>query len=208
MINYKLDNQLQSIQRSLKDRTSVQSLDNTLLKVNNLIEGKEISTTIQKRLDNIIDSIFERKEILLQRSKEKQLELVESITTKSSNGENQIQEFLIRNNIAFIREQEFDGLINNKTGYRLRFDFYLPDLRACIEFDGKQHFQYTEEFDKGDTTKFKERKFRDGLKDKFCRQKGLILLRIKYDQFYNINSILKEFMKKYTLKPLQSKWYK
>lgn len=207
-MNYKLDQQLQNIQRSLKNSLSIQSLDNTLIKVNTLISNQVIDSRTQKRLDNIIDSIFERKKILLQRSKEQQINLVEQITTKSSNGELLIQEYLIKNNVAFIREQEFDGLINNKTGYRLRFDFYLPDLRACIEFDGKQHFEYTEDFDKGDTTKFKERKFRDGLKDKFCKQKGIILLRIRYDQFSSINNILKSFITKYTLIPKKSSWYK
>ena len=206
-MNYKIDNQLQTIQRSLKNNISVDSLDNALIKVNNIITNQTLDDKTQKRLENIIDSIFERKEILLQKSKEQQLELVEKMA-KGSTGELLIQDYLIKNSIAFIREQEFDGLINNKTGYRLRFDFYLPDLRTCIEFDGKQHFEYTEEFDKGDTTKFKERKLRDGIKDKFCKQKGIILLRIRYTEFSNINNILKNIIKKYTLIPKKSSWYK
>lgn len=199
----KIDNQLENIQKSLRNILTVDKLDNTLIVINTLISNKTLTDREQKRFDNIIDSILERKEILLNKSKE-----LQDKPFKGSVGEELIQDYLIKNNIAFIREQEFDGLINNKTGYRLRFDFYLPDLRACIEFDGKQHTQYSEDFDKGDLTKFEGRKLRDNIKNKFCNQKGLILLRINHNQYNNISSILKGFINKYSLKPMKSNWYK
>ena len=35
----------------------------------------------------------------------------------------------------FYKEYSFTNLPNRK------FDFFLPDLNICIEFDGKQHFE-------------------------------------------------------------------
>jgi len=201
-----IDKELEYIQKGLKTRITIDQLDSTLVKINNLIIGKKLNTKSQTRLDNIIDSILERKTNILNRSKELEINLVSTIN--SSKGEELIQEVLIRKGVIFTREQEFDGLINRNTGYRLRFDFYLPDLRACIEFNGRQHFEYSEEFDKGDITKLVQRKFRDGLKNKFCNQKGLILLRINYKDYNNISSILNKFISRYTIVPVKSNWYK
>jgi len=203
-----IDKQLENIQKGLRNKSTIEQLDNTLITLNTLIDGKTILSKEQKRLDNIIDSIFERKEVILKRSKEIQSTIIENLSLKTSKGEEVVQEYLIRNNIAFIREQEFDGLINRKTGYRLRFDFYLPDLRACIEFDGKQHTEYIEDFDKGDKNKVVQRIFRDGLKDKYCKQKGILLLRISYKEFNSISKILNGFINRYSLKPMKSNWYK
>jgi very-short-patch-repair endonuclease len=206
----KVVNQLQYIQRGLKYIKTLEHCNENLIKVNNIIKGYTINNSIEKRVTNITESIFLIKERLLNKSNkvEKILENTIDNSFKSSKGEDRIQEYLIKNNIPFVREQEFDGLINNKTGYRLRFDFYLPELRACIEFDGQQHFQYSEKFDKGDPSQFENRVLRDSLKDKFCNQKGLILLRIKFNDYNNITNILKKFITKYTLKPMTSNWYK
>ena len=50
--------------------------------------------------------------------------------------EDKILEFL---NIKYEEQKTFEGL---KYIGKLRFDFYLPDYNLCIEFQGKQHYEF------------------------------------------------------------------
>ena len=50
-----------------------------------------------------------------------------------------IEEELNKYNIKYYREVEFDSLINKETGYRYRFDFFIPDKNTIIEYDGLHH---------------------------------------------------------------------
>lgn len=55
-----------------------------------------------------------------------------------SKGERLIAEYLIENNIDFIREYWFKDLKDIRP---LRYDFYLPKKNILIEFDGEQRFR-------------------------------------------------------------------
>lgn len=57
---------------------------------------------------------------------------------KDSKAVREIGKFLNEVDVKFIREYRFADCKNKKT---LPFDFYLPDLNALIEYDGKQHYQ-------------------------------------------------------------------
>lgn len=57
-----------------------------------------------------------------------------------------------------------------------RFDFYLPEYNRLIEFDDIQHFQEREFF--SDT--FEEIYLRDKIKNEYCKNKGIPLVRIPY----------------------------
>jgi len=72
----------------------------------------------------------------------------------------------------------------------LELDIYLPELRLGIEYDGEQHFdkRVCEEVFKSD---FESLLKRDRRKDKLCRRKKIVLLRIKYN-----NPLTKKFIKK------------
>lgn len=111
-----------------------------------------------------------------------------------SSGERKIRKYLRDKGINFIQEKEFLDLINPKTNCKLRFDFYLPDFNIVIEFDGKQHFEQTEKFDK--TKKdFKSRVYRDELKNKYCKSKNIKLIRISYKDYYIVDDILQKEIK-------------
>lgn len=103
-----------------------------------------------------------------------------------SKGEERVERFLINNNFTYKREYKFDKCkgINHK----LPFDFYLPELNTCIEYDGKQHFEPIERF--GGVEGFTEQKKNDNIKTEFCKNNNIKLIRIPYYDYKNIETIL------------------
>jgi hypothetical protein len=95
---------------------------------------------------------------------------------QESKGENKIRKILEENNIEYISQYSFDGC---KLKKKLRFDFYLPILNTCIEFDGLQHFKPIKYY--GGVTEFKVRVERDKIKSEFCYNEKINLLRIRFD---------------------------
>jgi very-short-patch-repair endonuclease len=60
----------------------------------------------------------------------------------------------------------------------LPFDFYLPEYNICIEYDGQQHYKpmgYKSGF-----KKFKKTIKRDEIKNNYCKENNIKLLRISY----------------------------
>lgn len=106
-----------------------------------------------------------------------------------SKGEKVIRLYLENNNIEFIQEYRFDDCRYKKP---LPFDFYMPDYNLCIEFDGEQHYKAFDYF--GGEKYFKLTQTRDKIKNKFCKDNNVNLLRIPYYEIDNVNRILdKEF---------------
>lgn len=105
----------------------------------------------------------------------------------NSIGEEYIKCYLEENNIKYIRQHGFDTCryIN-----RLSFDFYLPELEICIEFDGIQHFKPVKEF--GGEFEFQKIIERDNCKNKWCLENDIKLIRIKYNQINKIRKILEK----------------
>ena len=89
------------------------------------------------------------------------------------------------NNIDFIKEKKFDGCLDVGC---LKFDFYLPKLNICIEYDGIHHFKPIERF--GGVLELSKVKVRDSIKDKYCFDKNIELIRISYLDKENIDRIL------------------
>lgn len=106
----------------------------------------------------------------------------------SSKGELIINEYLVKNNIKFNNEYKFEGCINPETKRRLEFDFYLPDYNTCIEYDGAQHYESINFF--GGENGLITNKIRDKIKTKYCKNKGIELIRIPYWEYKNISKIL------------------
>ena len=104
-----------------------------------------------------------------------------------SKGEREINNYLIENKINFIRQKKFDGCINK---FKLPFDFYLPDLNLCIEYDGEQHFEINDYF--GGKEGFEKVKINDGIKNSYCENNGINLIRIPYYDYNNILKLLNE----------------
>lgn len=106
--------------------------------------------------------------------------------SEKSKGQLLLRNILQQNNIDFIEEWTDNGRCKNKkTSGTLRFDFYLPKYNCCIEYDGIQHFKsnggyYTEDF-------LKKVQYRDKIKNEYCRQNNIKLIRIPYTDFILIN---------------------
>lgn len=108
---------------------------------------------------------------------------------RESKGEKKIREILKNLGIKFEGQGKFDKCIGIcKT---LPFDFYLPDYKIAIEFDGKQHFEpvfgSTEE---KRLERFADRKNKDRIKNNYCESHDIKLIRIAYTEINNLNTII------------------
>ena len=95
-----------------------------------------------------------------------------------SKSEQMIEEILKERNINFESEHLFKECRGIQR--KLPFDFYLPDYNTCIEFDGRQHFEPINIF--GGEEEFIKLKINDKVKDKFCKDNNINLLRISYKE--------------------------
>jgi len=109
----------------------------------------------------------------------------------SSKGEDEIEKFLIKNNIKYIREYKFDNCINPKTNKKLPFDFYLPDTNLVIEYHGEQHYKKTGYFEQR-AGGLEGLQYRDNIKEQFCSTNNISYIKISYKEFNQIKTILKE----------------
>ena len=91
-----------------------------------------------------------------------------------------------RNNIIFDTQYWFNDCINPQTNCKLLFDFYLPSYQCLIEYDGEQHFKYTNQ---GWNNKdhFEQVQYRDEIKNQYCKEKGIKLIRIPYWDYDKID---------------------
>ena len=94
---------------------------------------------------------------------------------------------MVDNNILYEREKQFKDCRDKQV---LPFDFYLPDYNLCIEYDGEQHFKEVKWF--GGKEGFEKRVKHDNMKNKYCEDNNINLLRIPYTEFENIENILKQ----------------
>ena len=107
---------------------------------------------------------------------------------QESHGERKFADFLNHHGIRYEREKTFESCRHVR---KLPFDFYIPDLRMCIEFDGRQHFFVSDYF--GGVEGLERLKKTDTIKNKFCADRGIKLLRLVFkDSDYKIKSILEE----------------
>lgn len=99
---------------------------------------------------------------------------------RRSKGEQKIANILLKNQIKFITEYRLKDI------YQYRFDFYIPDWNCLIEYDGETHFDlslhgwHTEE----QLAKTLER---DELKNKYCLEHNIPLIRIPFTHYMDIN---------------------
>ena len=102
-----------------------------------------------------------------------------------SHGEKYIRIYFQQRNIKYIKGKEFDDC---KYKRNLKFDFYLPEYNMCVEFDGQQHFHVIEHF--GGEKSLIGNKIRDDIKNQYCENNNIRLIRIKYND--NIDDKLSE----------------
>ncbi|MBU9707134.1 DUF2726 domain-containing protein [Paenibacillus sp. AK121] len=112
---------------------------------------------------------------------------------RKSKGELKIVNFLNDANIEYIPQYSFDNL---KYKLKLNFDFAVfkdEKLMCLVEYDGEQHFQPVKAF--GGKEGFAKVKKRDQLKDQYCKENEIKLIRIPFTQFDNIEGILERELK-------------
>lgn len=94
---------------------------------------------------------------------------------KESKGERLIMEFFKNNNIEYEYQKSFPDL---KDKGLLFFDFYIPKLNLCVEFDGEQHFRSVEGW--GGEETFENVQRRDEMKNDYCKINNIKLFRLSY----------------------------
>jgi hypothetical protein len=111
-----------------------------------------------------------------------------------SKGEKIIREYLTTYNFNFEPQYKFDNLLSS-LGNQLRFDFAILDkqtnnLKLLIEYDGVFHYNkyYKEQ-------NFEVMQHHDQLKNQYCQQHNIPLLRIPYWDYNNIEEILTNYLK-------------
>lgn len=104
-----------------------------------------------------------------------------------SHGERQIRLWLEINGIEYIYQQPFSDCRDIKP---LPFDFYLPVFNKCIEYDGIQHFEPIEFF--GGQKAFEICIKHDNIKNEYCKNNDIPLLRISY--LKNVEEELNNFL--------------
>ena len=82
--------------------------------------------------------------------------------------------------------------INYQTQYnicnKLRADFYIEN-KYIVEFDGIQHFKYFNNNGWNNKENFEKTRERDLIKNKYCFDNNIPLIRIPYDADYTINDL-------------------
>jgi len=94
-----------------------------------------------------------------------------------SKGEKIIREILEKNNINIITQKTFNSCLYKRN---LKFDFYLPNYNLCIEYDGIQHYKPNDFF--GGNIEFEKTQKRDKIKNNYCKENNIKLIRIKYNE--------------------------
>jgi Zn finger protein HypA/HybF involved in hydrogenase expression len=112
---------------------------------------------------------------------------------RESKGEVAIKDFLVTNNVKFEEQKKFKDCKNPDTGYFLRFDFYLPDYNLLIEYDGHQHYipvRFNNKSENDAKDDLRSTQMRDKIKNQYCKDKNIKLLRIPYWKIKNISILI------------------
>lgn len=105
-------------------------------------------------------------------------------------GEKKIRECLDRFSVNYIEEYRINDCRNIRP---LPFDFAIfknGSLLCLIEYDGRQHFNESDWF--GGRDNFLSVRENDGIKNSYCKENHIDLIRIPYWEYENIESILDE----------------
>lgn len=103
-------------------------------------------------------------------------------TGRMSGGSRKIYRHVLLLEHDFEMEKTFEGCRDKKP---LRFDYFIKKYNLCIEFDGEQHFRpsnYSKNKEEN-LAKFEKTRLHDEIKNKYCKDNGINLLRIDNYEF-------------------------
>ena len=106
-----------------------------------------------------------------------------------SHMESLTRQYLSEHNIQFEAQKKFSDCRYKR---ELPFDFYVPEYDLLIELDGGQHFEEVPYF--GQREGLTERTRRDTIKDKYCTDNDINLLRIGYSELDNLTKDLDKYL--------------
>ena len=74
-----------------------------------------------------------------------------------------------------------DFLNNPVTGgsFNLELDCFDPELKIAVEYNGRQHYEYTPFFHKN-KDQFTMQKYRDDMKRRLCKDEDILLIEVPY----------------------------
>lgn len=103
-----------------------------------------------------------------------------------SPGQEKIIKILSEYNIIYEQEKTFDTCLFIDTNKKARFDFYIPKPGYIIEYDGQQHFKYSNQ---GWNTEehFIKTKEHDNYKNQWCFDNNIPIIRIPYTQLSKLS---------------------
>lgn len=111
-----------------------------------------------------------------------------------SKGEKAIEQLLQDLSVVYLPQYTFSDCRDKNL---LPFDFYLPKLNKCIEYDGQHHF-YPVTFNGISEEQAKENHLvtirHDEIKNQYCKNNNIELLRIPYHNFKNIDVMVRDFL--------------
>lgn len=102
-----------------------------------------------------------------------------------SRGEKAIYMYAKNHNLQYTPQYAPKGC---KYKVQLRFDVFFPQYNIIVEYDGRQHFESIERW--GGDDAFAYTKARDEVKNQYCLDHGITMVRIPYWEYKNINKIL------------------
>jgi hypothetical protein len=117
---------------------------------------------------------------------------------RESKGEKIINDILSKFNVAFLRQYRNEDCRSQR---KLPFDFAVFKdniIVLMIEYDGELHFKPFRKV-KDSIEKFEKTKKHDQIKNSYCKENDIPLLRIPYWEFDNIEAILTQELNKYKL---------
>ena len=104
-----------------------------------------------------------------------------------------IRQFLKENKIAF--KPEYIIYVNSNY---YRFDFHLPEYNLLIEYDGQQHYEPVKFFGTEEDAEnvFRRTQESDKVKNQYCEEHNINLLRIPYWETKNIETIINNYLQR------------
>lgn len=111
-----------------------------------------------------------------------------------------IKKFLDKNNIE--NQPEYPVVIDD---VRYKYDFYLPQYNLFIEYDGQQHYELVRYYGSNieeNKCILKKVQEHDKIKNKYCKDNNINLLRIPYWETKNIETIINNHLQRLSEKGL------
>lgn len=117
---------------------------------------------------------------------------------KESRGERAVREYLDAQGLQYVAEYRAQFCRSKRS---LPFDFAVQTRSGLlfIEFDGIQHFEEVDGF--GGVAGRNGTQVRDDIKTEFCANRGIPLIRIRYDEIDEVDAILARELAKYDCVP-------